>query len=472
MENKIWVALSLIGCVLLGLFGGFYFDKGISADEVQEQIDAAKSDLSADYEANITALKSTISELSSEIIDLNTSTEAGSVTVGGYLLDKLSLNSVFSENLSDREVETLMDSEVEFDGDDYDVEEVLSLNDLILKTNGDDYESNVYLNVPSDGITYSLILDSDLNTSLIDEDETLVLSFLGQEIEVTDWDTDSITILKGEEYLMDQGDSVEVDGKLLKLVYVTEDSVYVEVDGVGREIDEDETKKVNGLEVNVKNVIYSEVGPVTKAKLSIGEEVEETIESGDDYEDDSPWEWVITNNSIGLTLSEEFDDLDDDEGFNAISEGESLCLPGDYVCVQYDGLSEEDFEDYSFKLDDGLLIVKGDFQAGLKDFDKLYINGTKVYEDSDCDDEITGTITLGDSDLELNVTSDRLFIEDIEILANLTDVKVGTKSLSDVEDDYRTDYGSIIKTPEDDIEDNVLHISVPMDELEGNVLII
>jgi len=48
-------------------------------------------------------------------------------------------------------------------------------------------------------ISYRLIFENDLDTSKIDLDETLEFSFLGETVEVIDWDNDKITFFKGTE---------------------------------------------------------------------------------------------------------------------------------------------------------------------------------------------------------------------------------------------------------------------------------
>ena len=64
-----------------------------------------------------------------------------------WVSDELNLTGEYNYPLSDRKVTKLFDGEVEFDGDDYDAEESVTLTALKLDTNGNDYEDNVYLSM-------------------------------------------------------------------------------------------------------------------------------------------------------------------------------------------------------------------------------------------------------------------------------------------------------------------------------------
>ena len=120
--------------------------------------------------------------------------EAAKIT-GGYLIDDLFLEIAFNETLSDREI-YLFDGEIEFDGDDYNADEFFTLTNLKLEANEGDFEGDVYLTIPTEGISYILRLEAVLNTSNIDEDETLELTFLGEEITISEWDSNRVTLPK------------------------------------------------------------------------------------------------------------------------------------------------------------------------------------------------------------------------------------------------------------------------------------
>ena len=456
----------IVFCILtlaLGVFlGHALWTKTVYSDgeDLTTKIENAVRDAITIKDVEIENLKKLIE--SSENV---TEDEIEEIEVKGYLVDGLYLETGFNDTYSDREID-LFDGEVEFDGDRYDAEEVLILNGLVLKANEKDFEGISYLTIPTNTIKFKLNFENDLNTSLIGE-ETLKFNLFNQEVEVIDWDGDEITFTKGTEYFLSEGESITFEEKNIVLEMVLEDAVYVLVDDVGGKIEEDKTKTINGIEIKVKEVLYSGYsGGYAKATLTIGEEVEVTIESGDEYEEDSIWEWVIDEHSIGLILVEEFTELD--EEFNALGIADKVCLPNDYVCVQFNGIIEEDTEEYTFELSTKNFLeyvrVEGNFQKGIEDYTRIYVNAVGIY---DRDMNLIGqTVELGDFSL-LDVSSGKIVIEDFEVDFDLNVTNVGSHDY-----DYLTDYGILVEDTEEAIEEQEIKILVPENQLEAEVLLI
>ena len=125
-----------------------------------------------------------IGPLNEQIVALQTATEEiefeaeAEAEVSGYLLDELYLGVAFLKDIfSDRELD-LFDGEVEFDGEYYDAKETFTLEGFRLLANENDFDGNVYLTVPEEAVSYSLVFESELNTSEIEVNETLSFSFL------------------------------------------------------------------------------------------------------------------------------------------------------------------------------------------------------------------------------------------------------------------------------------------------------
>ena len=421
-----------------------------------------------------------IGPLNEQIVALQTATEEiefeaeAEAEVSGYLLDELYLGVAFLKDIfSDRELD-LFDGEVEFDGEYYDAKETFTLEGFRLLANENDFDGNVYLTVPEEAVSYSLVFESELNTSEIEVDETLSFSFLGKEYEVSSWEGDEITLTSGVSHYLEQGESVEVKGLTVTLVSVYSEKVHVTVGDEERRIYEGDTARINGLEIFVKEIDLQQwVEGYKQATLVIGNDVESELESGDEYAEDSPWEWVInaSSNTIGLVLIEDFTEVDEDgdEEFSAIGVGESLCLPEEYVCLRFDGMLEEDSEDYTFELDDrdGLKVrIDGNFISGVEDYNRVYVNTTGIY-DRDSVLINKNTIELGDTDSELVINATHLTIEDFNVNYALTESNVG-----DDDEDYLTNYGISVVNPEDSAKDNEYSISVPREQLEGTVSLI
>ncbi len=403
-------------------------------------------------------------------------TEEEKLVISGYMMDGFFLESPIYEILSDREL-NLFDGEVEFDGEDYDAEEVFSLDGLELLANTNDFEGVPYLTIQESVISYAFNFESSLDVSEIgEEDETLTFDLLGKEVEISEWDDDEITFTQGEEHFMTEGESITINDKTITLLYVLEDSVYVDVDGLSSKISEGKTKFINGIEIKASEVLYT--GSSTresKATLIIGEKVRVIVSDGDEYEEDSIWEWIIDaeTNTIGLVLVEEFTELDED--FNALTKGDKICLPNDYVCVYYNGLLNEDAEEYTFdfEIEDSYVRVKGNFLSGINDYDRVYISSTGIYSDDDFEVEnqiSETTIELGDTDSDLVLENrDGIFwivIGDFEVNLDSTETNVGPG-----DEDYLTAYGILVENPDDALEDKYFEVSVPEEQLEGSITV-
>ena len=468
-----WAIFSVVMTALFLVAGGIALfnektvipEGYISPSELQRTLDNEITNAIEDKNSQISSLTNQISELTTQLAEKVVEVVEEPIV---YVIDKLSLGTVVAKELSDREVKTLFDGKVEFDGDDYDAEEVVTLSKMSVLANENDFEGTDYLVIPKGSIEYKIVFDSDLNTSLIGE-ETLVFNFLGQEVEVSKWNGDEVTFSQGEEFMLTNGDTKTVEGKVFVLENVLEDSVYVSVDGVSKKIKENQTKTVNGLQVKVKDVIYSEIGPVLKASVVLGKEVTKTVVSGEEYAEDSIWEYVIDGSSIGIVLNDEFKELDDE--LRPLASGEKLCLPNDYVCVRYDGFFDEDFEEITFELDKieelTYVEVRGNFQSELKDYTRLYINSTGIY-----DKKLVlinnETIKVASTDSVLNISSGKIVIEGFELEFNLSDSSVGNTKDYNV----RTDWGTLVYNPKDSTEDKDWKISFPYEKLEFSVTIL
>ena len=484
MENKkVLTVIGLLFVLVLGLLVGFSLkDTGYSEEALNTAIGIKVSEVSEGYDI-------TLSEKETELNDLKASLEAINlklveeteesvnseevVTTSGslinYLIDELNIGNDVDETLSDREVSKLLDSEVEFDGEDYELEEVIELSNMKVLVNEEDFESVPHLMVYEDAIKYNVVFDEDLNTSLIDEDETLSFSFLGEEVEISDWDSTSVTFTKGNEIYMNDGESITLGEDVIVLEMVLEDKIKLSVNGEIKTIKKGETAKFVNLEVYVKDIDFSGyAGGYFATNLVVGEDVENVVDSGDEYSEDSIWEYVIDSNSIGIVLKEDFKELDDD--YKPLASGESLCLPNDYVCFRYDGFEAEDTEELSFELDDGFVEINGEFQSGLEDYDKILVNKSGIYDE----DEVlisSDRISIGSSDVELVLGTNNIKIKDIKLNYDLNVLRISNVENSK-DYDVRTDFGIKIESPEDSMDDEEWSMVVPYEQLSNTISVL
>ena len=477
----------VIGLCLLVLVVGFFLGHALwtktvfsDGEDLETKIENAVRDAITIKDLKIENLEKLIEGYTNVTEETD---ETEEIELKGYLVDELYLETGFNDTYSDREL-NLFDGEIDFDGKDYDAEETLILKDIRLLANENDFEGNVYMVVPEGAIEYKFEFEDDLNTSEITDEETLEFNFLGKEVEISAWDNDEITIFMGTEMLVDEGEIVEFESYKIVLISVTDNSVYLSVEDSSGEletkiIDEDKTRTVNGLKIRVDDVFSS--GTKSFAELVVGNDLHLEVTDGEEYEEDSIWNWKISANSIGIVLNEDFTEVDSDgdEDFPAVGVGEKLCLPNEYVCVLFNGIVEVDSEEYTFELDTKKTLeyvrVEGSFQSGIENYDRIYINiSNQKFYDKDFD-EITDIITLGDSDLELELFSDErdwIQINKLYLLQSLDLVSYDGTNISSKDENFLTNYGILIVNPEDSCEDQEFNIFIPENKIEGSISLI
>lgn len=392
-----------------------------------------------------------------------------------YQFEEVGIGSSFSRVLTDNQL-PLFDGEVTFDEEEYDAEEIISVSgDLV--ANKEDFGAKTFVEIPEGSVSYGILFEDALDTSEISDDEELTFSFLGEDITVSSWDGDEVTFSQGVEYPLTEGDNVQVEGKQVTLVAAGDGYVFVAVDGVSKKVNEGQTKEINGLDVKVGEVLESTSWRNGGATLTLGDEVELTVENGDEYVEDSPWEWEITSNYLGIRLAESYVDADADEEFRALSSGESLLSPNGYFSVKFDGLSQEAMFDYKFSpvTKEGLDYVKlkGSFVSGLNDYDLLYVNSSGFY-DEDLDFVALSSVGLDDSELSLDLegAGTTLEVGNMELALNFSSLAIDNMDFSSYDEDFLTSYGTVISSPEDSLEDEILRLSVPKEQITGQVSVI
>lgn len=485
------LAIGTIGLLALGGLTGCTQDKTpYSADDVKIAVNNAlksndKSVEIANMQAEIMNLKEltaqdklVIEDYKAELAKLEAEKELANapievpVVIQKYELEDVTLNTAIDTEISDRYVKKMIDSEIKFNDDTYDVEEALYLDGLKVETNNADYNGNAYLTIPTGGIKYEYTIDNTLDTSEITDDERLEITFLGREMIISEWDVDSITYVIGEDYAFKTGESRVIDGKTITVRAIGEDAVYVLVDGVGKVIGKEETKTVNGVDIEAYEVLSTNNGD-NLCTLRVGHtEVTQTIEDGDEYAKDSIWEYEITANSISLVLTEEYKNIDVDEEFKALKLGDKLSLPNDYLTVEYSGLIAENTEQYRFDLttkeSDEYVRVKGNFVKGIADYTMVYIDSSGIYDDDLVLIDAT-EIQLADTEQKIAINGTGIVVDNIMMPYALDDLFINGVSKDSFDEDYTTDYGIKIANPENGVEDKEFKLVIPEEQIEASV---
>jgi len=291
-----------------------------------------------------------------------------------------STGNEFDLTLEDDDIETLFDGEITYRGSNYDVSEVIVIGanetrsvipQTSLTSSDDDYESDVFLEVQRDAIKYFYSFDESINLSQVSTTYPLEIEFLGKKLTITNvYSTgDKIDAQVGEEFFLNAGESVVVEGKTVTLTNVGSSSVVVDVDGKTEVIADGSTETVNGIEIYVDDVFSRDELSESSAVLIIGEEATETYRDGDAYmgedEDDPDWVWniaglytstttsIINNASSGITesgliLGIENDFVKDDDSDDPVGVGECYTMPNNFISICFDSLTVDDDEYMTF----------------------------------------------------------------------------------------------------------------------------
>lgn len=307
-----------------------------------------------------------------------TSGSGGDVSVADGTVEQIPLGSVIAgsnsyqldQGLDDGDVSNLIDSEITFQGSNYDVSEHIQLAQLSsspsietsLTSGDDDYGTDVVMHVLPAAIKYYYGFDESIRLNLTSSTDSLKIQFLGQQLDVTSIDSaTSFTAYVGAQFYLEVGDSVEVESKTVTLENVgSGGDIVVTVDGVRETISNGNTETVNGIEIVNDETFYEDSKDQRSATLIIGTDASESYTDGDAYvgedEDDPNWVWNVgnlhtqsaTTTSDSAEYSGPYIGVENDEltftsaDDNPPMAGECLDLPNNYISVCLDSLSVAD----------------------------------------------------------------------------------------------------------------------------------
>jgi len=476
--SKVAYGVATVG-VAVGLLGGIGYINVSKDKKVAEQalldnaviVESLQSQLS-DNSITLESFKAQITNLGVELSDLSVRSEADAAVIDAYAKEVAELKAIeevpateapvevvfngYDEELdsiesfsfvelNDNQVEKLADLEVEFDGEDVDVKEFLTVK-------GDfELEKEVAFNFVDEDIVYELEFDSGLDFTKDD----LKISVLGEEMEIKSYDTDLMVVNRAPEKIAKEGDVI----KGLTIVQIGEDAIIVSYDGETEIVST--SKTIGDLEVSVEDIFYSDVAERSLVNLRVGEDLDETIEVDDYVDEDELYQYTTIDIAAGKIVIKLVEDVD---------EVQELVLPNDFAKVSY-ALSSEDYNDVSVvKKDDKLSEIKADFE----EFDATKVkfeDGNWTIEDNDGDDLIvTGmNLELKDSDYTIDFTDDtQVYVADIEFTPSSINNGVG-----DEDEIYTTSAGIVIADRDswNEDDDETVKLSVPEKAVKAKIFV-
>lgn len=350
---------------------------------------AAMSDLTAAnnisaYLNSIYVASEVVSDSSSRVTATGDFSSSVGVNENEIVLGGSIIGGDIRATLFDNKIPTLIDSTIDWDGEDISVHEELIIREMNLLTTLDNSDLNSSVVLENDqALEYKYVFEEDLKFKVFDDEEAsaITISILGIDYELEDMTSNSFTAITSEERVVSEGDVMIVEGVTLtvKGIY-SNDKVQIN----NKFIKEGYKATVNGIEVYVDSVAYKDGG--SRAIIKVGKDISKTFSNGDEYvEDDETWEWVINNldgdnaevdRSIGVKYMLKNIGFDEDEPEeNAIAVGGSYVFPENYAAVIFNGLTNVTYEDLEISFDDKKLYDGTEEQTSESGVDVVVLEG-------------------------------------------------------------------------------------------------
>jgi hypothetical protein len=494
---------------------------------LQTQVDAKTAQITElqttaatneDLSAKLAILEEEKAALVQKVKDLTE--EATGLSALGKLIDNLKIGDTVSFDLDNSDVDKLLDTTITFIDDSYDVEEKFSAtSNLKLTSNGlgadEKFADKPYLIVADEGtLVYTYTFKDPIDFASINSEDSLDIVLLGQAFKIVDADASEIKVEVGQKVFLHSGEQLEVAGKVLKLIAVSEnDKALVDVSGTQEAIAEGASKTVNGLKIKVTSVFPSGNSNTGFEELIVGTDVSKTLEDGDSEYFGANDEFVFNILTSGsdltgftVTYNVKSDELEDDVA--PLSVGGKIEFPNKYLTVEFKRLSKETYKtlDLTFVDKDAqddlladskmVLLTASDsiIKIDTEEVKKLYIHpsGDLYYVDNNNDFiKATATIaTIDNGDYELDVTLDAgkvkltdsygkvvkvhtdIVNEKLGALveeAEATDVKYDGQDFGTLEYDVLTSSGLVIVDVENNANNDEVSFKIPSTELEADI---
>ena len=394
-------------------------------------------------DAVISDYKKLVEELNSSVSSLQDTVATAEEVFKGYESDDMMLNASLSLSLDKHDLDSLKTIKYEFDDETIKDEKSLLINGTF-DSNSKDFDGTTMLKFEAGDIKYVEKFDTDM-TSLNFSSEDLKINFLGKDLTITAWTNNSITLDTSKESKVLEGDVVDN----VSIVRIGKDSVLISYNDELKIIDENSNHDFGDLVVSVESVFYSDEPSERLAVIKIGEDLSKTIVDGDEYNNE--YDWVVTKDSLGLVLSEDFDQYD-----SALLSTESLNIFDKFNLFFESNKPELSTLSIDYRSDDDIRF-KGNFEDG----SKIVFNGTEFV---DSEDESLGTkVFFEDSDYFVEYNGSSFLVGDVEINKNITKVLMDGIDFSSKDCLVKSNEGFLINDPEDSLEDQELTIKVPVE---------
>jgi len=467
-------------------------DNQAAIDEALKNVDLTQD--------NDAAIREAMQQLAEENEALEFDEESGKVVLASpavtgesvenlenaFTLNDVSFGDSFNVEIDSDDLVKLFSGDVSFDDDDIEVEEVVKLMDgaKIAFSGSSEFSKSlgalpqlVMLNRNS--LVHGFEIKDELDLDKISVDKPLKLPFLnGEELKIVELGDDSMVIQAGKEFLLEAGESVDVEGKSVKLVLVGDDSIAVEVDGKKVLVDKDSDSEVEGLKVLVLDTFRSDNPREGMANLLIGKDTYKEVSNGDGFDNDdsseADWVWMVSPEFIGV----KYNKILNEDG-EALKPGDKLVTPGG-VSVSIVHKEESkiglDLDFDEVEIDEVLepvlrLQLSGDkFEFTMDDkeerSDKLYFDCSSFYALDDNELKVVSEISIRKTG---DIVDSDLVLHGVDIDVNCVDqefskLELNGLDLSNRDEDTLGDDGLVVKAVSDLEDADEVSLLIPKEQ--------
>ena len=249
----------------------------------------------------------------------------------------------------------------------YNVHEEILLGDMKLKTTLDERDLNGTALTNNKAFGYRYVFEDGLNLSRIGnpEADALKINVLGKEYEVKNFGNYSMTVSTSKEKILSKGESVSFDNTTLVVGDIFGSVVQIN----NKLIHSGETANVDGLKVKVESIAYRSSGS-SKVLLRFGKELYTIYNDGEAYigqdESNPKWVWVINNpGQVGGYIGVQYNHRERNSEDNLVYAGEKYTLPENYGGIEFNGLTEASYENFTVSFDDSRNLFLAENDGGV-----------------------------------------------------------------------------------------------------------
>lgn len=550
MEIKDMAYISAIAVLAIVLVFAFVDSANkYTADEVSSAINAVEtklnaqmdvienkllvtSEANAELSAKIAESDEQVAKLTADLVAANAEIEAlhaeieadveeetvveEEEKVESEIIDNLKFGDQVEFNIDDSELSKLIDDEIEFNDEDYDVhEEFIGYDTIVIGINGYGFdkefsEEPMLVLAEKESLVYKYVFDDEIDMTEVSDEEPLEIVFLGEPMKIVKASKDELTVEFGKEILLNFGEAYVYNDMELVLLGASEDEAFVEYNEDTKSIDEGQTKNVGGIDVKVIDVFASD--NYAFAKVVVGSEVEKDLKDNDEYLDDERFKFTIVSDDemlkeLIVSYDVKSDEVDDE--YAPLKIGDKIVFPNEFITIEFTEITKVDYVDFEVYFDEfdaedelledenGIVLEAGKAVIEIEndEYEEVYFMESGVYYVNDEDDFVKAEsdlvmIVFDDFEYAVGLDEGFLLFEDsygdvLKISVDIENKKLGTEEEKAEIDDVvyngigfgKLDYnlllgsGVVVLEVEDNADRDEVKFKVPSEELEAIVTV-